>query len=194
MLETIADAVHQLQELKALAGPACQVIIDDALETGRLEGLSTIILGTHGGSNFWGRLLHLIHGTSGRTNEPLIVRAKEIMDFPPWKHTKITLTLAISDLSDILDQEMGQQVIGRYDLLKERVLDPVPDAKDDVAAIESEHGLLNASALVRFIKINMLLPESSRWEVIPLSKLRATYIRLSEAALFDILHHNTCVP
>ncbi|TPX45275.1 hypothetical protein SeMB42_g04061, partial [Synchytrium endobioticum] len=86
---------------------------------------------------------------------------------------------------------MGQQVIGRYDLLKERVLDLVPDAKDDVAAIESEHGLLNASALVRFIKINMLLPESSRWEVVPLSKLRATYIRLSEAALFDILHHNT---
>ncbi|TPX39417.1 hypothetical protein SeLEV6574_g07224 [Synchytrium endobioticum] len=67
----------------------------------------------------------------------------------------------------------------------------VPDAKDNVAAIESEHGLLNASSLVRFIKINMLLPESSRWEVVPLSKLRATYIRLSEAALFDILHHNT---
>ncbi|TPX44581.1 hypothetical protein SeLEV6574_g04409 [Synchytrium endobioticum] len=113
------------------------------------------------------------------------------MDFPPWNHTKITLNLAISDLSDILDQEMGQQVIGRYDLLKERVLDLVPDAKDDVVAIESEHGLLNASALIRFIKINMLLPESSRWEVVPLSKLRATYIRLSEAALFDILHHNT---
>ncbi|TPX34279.1 hypothetical protein SeLEV6574_g08300 [Synchytrium endobioticum] len=191
MLETIVDAVHQLQEPKALAGPACQAIIDDALETGRLEGLTTIIVGTHGGSNFSGPLLHLIHGTSGRTKEPLIVRAKEIMDFPPWNHTKFTLTLTISDLSDILDQEMGQQVIGRYDLLKERVLDLVPDAKDDVVAIESEHGLLNASALVRFIKINMLLPESSRWDVVPLSKLRATYIRLSEAALFDILHHNT---
>ncbi|TPX35421.1 hypothetical protein SeMB42_g07165 [Synchytrium endobioticum] len=72
-------------------------------------------------------------------------------------------------------------------------------SKRRVARIQERRFVLVPSQLIgwracqpsQFIKINMLLPESSRWEVVPLSKLRATYIRLSEAALFDILHHNT---
>jgi hypothetical protein len=148
-----------------------------------------------GGLNFWQRVCQLIkEGRLYQSKMKLpIIRIMEC--FPclhlylvqPEKNKSVTKLLNIC--AERMDREFAAQVVGKLPHLCGKVIDHFEGDECEGAMRDTLVKILegNETSIVQFLKVNELLPKTTRLEIMPKLKFTQSFYTLSELQLLEMV-------
>ncbi|TPX44624.1 hypothetical protein SeLEV6574_g04393 [Synchytrium endobioticum] len=211
----MCNAVAILNRARALAEWATVALIEDILHTGTGTDLLWHI--THSTTNYWKNIVRMmITGKLGvkmsATMKQLTERVYNLLgeaffnslgweDLWPefdWQKRRVNqipnLNILVSKLGDEMDTVFSLQVVGKVELLKERIVQVMGDVgKEGCEEIETWRNVLIAQnrgppSILVFHRLNALLPKPYQWKMVPHTWYGDSFCHFSEEALYDLLY------
>jgi hypothetical protein len=202
LIARIGEVVSLLKKIRALSEKLVVMLIDHVSSTGQDQNvLASITTSESGkadsktaGRGFWQAILRLVLGTSRNSSViPAVVKIRELVErnndgeLVDFNIPRIKgIRRAVEMLSITMDNDMGNQVTGKIEFLVSKakeVLEEQHHAVVDQIMRDKQMG-----DLLKFVTLNRMLPEPSRWHEVPISSLRQSFVSLTEECLFDLLY------
>lgn len=192
IVDRIQLAVSTLNKLRAIAEKVSAALIDHIVSTTEdTSVLDHLVEGSAGATGYWAALLRLIYnGNTNSRNAAIkeVVTLFGINYFKSFQFPKMAITQAIQQLAVDIDNQIGNQIVGRIEKLKERVIELAGEERRDFVTTQiSILERMSTSKVGKWDSINNLLDPPHQWRIIPVTSSTESYVQLTEEALVDLL-------